>query len=67
MLPFEITAINDSDFDIDKEYVIRKELPVYTRPKEDIITDIIEKIKQDYPTQDIDEIEVFIRKLVSNP
>lgn len=45
MLPYEITRINDSDFDIDKEYAIRKEFSVKTRPKEDIIQSMLDMIE----------------------
>lgn len=67
MLPYEITKINDSDFDIDKEYAIRKELPVITRPKGDIVKSMLDMIGFRHPNQNLSDISVIVKKLVSNP
>lgn len=36
MLPYELTEIDDSDFDVDKRYVMRKDIPIKTRKRSEI-------------------------------
>ena len=36
MLPYELTSIDDSDFDVDKRYVMRKEIDIKTKRRKDI-------------------------------
>lgn len=48
MLPWELTAIDGSDFDVDKRYVMRKKIPVIRRKPGQIKTDMLEKLEEDY-------------------
>lgn len=36
MLPYELTEIDDSDFDVDKRYVMRKVLEIVSKPREEV-------------------------------
>lgn len=48
MMPYELTTINDSDFDVDKEYVMRKVIFVNTKSEEHIARDLWQKVDADY-------------------
>ena len=48
MFPYELTEIDDSDFDVDKRYVMRKNLPIYTKNYTDFKDELIIKGKQLY-------------------
>lgn len=51
MLPQELTEINDSDFDIDKTYVMRKDIPIKRKKNGEIIKAIWDRIKEETPDE----------------
>ena len=48
MLPYELTEIDDSDFDVDKRYVMRKDIPIKRKPRHDIEKVLFEKASKSY-------------------
>lgn len=48
MLPYELTEIDDSDFDIDKRYVMRKDIPIKTRKKNEIEKELFNIATESY-------------------
>ena len=48
MLPYELTEIDDSDFDVDKRYVMRKDIPIKTRRRSDIEKKLFEIASESY-------------------
>lgn len=48
MLPYELTEIDDSDFDVDKRYVMRKDIPIKTRKKSEIEKELFAKASESY-------------------
>ena len=48
MLPYELTEIDDSDFDVDKRYVMRKDIPIKTRNRKDIEDDLFKRLSESY-------------------
>lgn len=48
MLPQELTEIDDSDFDVDKRYVMRKELKIVPRDKAEVRQKLFEKTLEGY-------------------
>lgn len=44
MLPNDITLLTGSDFDVDKEYLMRKEIPIKVRPRKEIFERMYEKL-----------------------
>lgn len=61
MLPYEITLITGSDFDIDKFYLMRKEVPIVTKPKKEIRQALINKMGEG-KTNDID---IFLNQIIN--
>ena len=68
MLPYELTEIDDSDFDIDKRYIMRKDIPIKKKPKYivrkelfDIVTNSYQKkYGKELPANVANDIEVFL-------
>ncbi len=48
MLPYELTEIDDSDFDVDKRYVMRKDIPIKTRKKNEIEKELFNITTESY-------------------
>lgn len=48
MLPYELTTIDDSDFDVDKRYVMRKDLQIVSKPKGQIFKEMFNKVVESY-------------------
>lgn len=48
MLPYELTEIDDSDFDVDKRYVMRKDIPIKTRKKSEIEKELYNIASESY-------------------
>lgn len=48
MLPYELTEIDDSDFDVDKRYVMRKDIPIIKNDFKDIKYALETKLSQSY-------------------
>ena len=48
MFPYELTEIDDSDFDVDKRYVMRKDIPILTRPRKEIEDKLFKKASESY-------------------
>lgn len=48
MLPYELTEIDDSDFDVDKRYVMRKDIPIKTRERSEIEKELFAKASESY-------------------
>ena len=48
MLPYELTEIDDSDFDVDKRYVMRKDIPVKTRKRSEIEKELFARASESY-------------------
>ena len=43
MFPFELTEIDDSDFDVDKRYVMRKDIPILDKDPSEFLDDLVER------------------------
>lgn len=48
MLPYELTEIDDSDFDVDKRYVMRKDIPIKTRKRSEIEKALFARASESY-------------------
>lgn len=48
MLPYELTEIDDSDFDVDKRYVMRKDIPIKTRKRSEIEKELYNIASESY-------------------
>ena len=48
MLPYELTEIDDSDFDVDKRYVMRKDIPIKTKRRKDIESELFKRTSESY-------------------
>lgn len=48
MLPYELTEIDDSDFDVDKRYVMRKDIPIKTKRRKDIEGELFKRTSESY-------------------
>lgn len=48
MLPYELTEIDDSDFDVDKRYVMRKDIPIKTKRRKDIDSELFKRASESY-------------------
>ena len=48
MFPYELTEIDDSDFDVDKRYVMRKDIPIKTKRRRDIEEQLFKKASESY-------------------
>ena len=48
MLPYELTEIDDSDFDVDKRYVMRKDIPIKTKRRKDIEGELFKRVSESY-------------------
>lgn len=48
MLPYELTEIDDSDFDVDKRYVMRKDIPIKTKRRKDIESELFKRASGSY-------------------
>lgn len=48
MLPYELTEIDDSDFDVDKRYVMRKDIPIKTRKRSEIEKELFNIATESY-------------------
>ena len=48
MFPYELTEIDDSDFDVDKRYVMRKDIPIKTKRRKDIEGELFKKASESY-------------------
>jgi hypothetical protein len=69
MFPYELTEIDDSDFDVDKRYVMRKDIPIVRKPKHIIHKELFNVVEDSYkkqhdgkelPANIASEIEVFL-------
>ena len=81
MLPYELTEIDDSDFDVDKRYVMRKDIPIKTKEDGEYVDQLIETGKKLYKEimgteatagsvaigDKSDYVEKMIDSLVKNP
>ncbi len=48
MLPYELTEIDDSDFDVDKRYVMRKDIPIKTKRRSEIESELFARASESY-------------------
>ena len=48
MLPYELTEIDDSDFDVDKRYVMHKDIPIKTRKRSEIEKELFTRASESY-------------------
>lgn len=48
MLPYELTEIDDSDFDVDKRYVMRKDIHIKTRKRSEIEKELFVRASESY-------------------
>lgn len=48
MLPYELTEIDDSDFDVDKRYVMRKDILIKTRKRSEIEKELFARASESY-------------------
>lgn len=61
MLPYELTTINDSDFDVDKEYVMRKVIRIEVKKKDQIVNAMWKNLKSQ------EDVAGYIEQFVDNP
>ena len=67
MLPYELTEIDDSDFDVDKRYVMRKDIPIREKNYDDYAEELEKKGKEIY--KEIfgkDEQGGYVERMVSS-
>ena len=48
MLPYELTEIDDSDFDVDKRYVMRKDIPITYRSRKEVSDILFDALSESY-------------------
>lgn len=48
MFPYELTEIDDSDFDVDKRYVMRKDIPIKIRKRSEIEKELFARASESY-------------------
>lgn len=59
MLPYEITLITGSDFDVDKFYIMRKDIPIRTKRRKEIFN----ALKNKFGKNEIDKIDIFLDQI----
>jgi len=59
MMPYEITTITGSDYDIDKMYIMRKDLPIFRKKNKEIADILIDKMGK----AKRDDIRMFLNQL----
>ena len=62
MLPYEITLITGSDFDIDKMYLMRKDIPIVLKDKKEIRKALKDKFDKDR----YDDINIFLDQITDD-
>ena len=69
MLPNDITLLTGSDFDIDKEYLMRKDIPITLRDKKDIFDDMFQHFtaNKNLSKEAIKDIKNAINLFLDNP
>ena len=69
MLPNDITLLTGSDFDIDKEYLMRKDIPITLRDKKDIFDDMFQHFtaNKNLSKETIKDIKNAINLFLNNP
>lgn len=67
MMPYELTTINDSDFDVDKEYVMRKVIFINLKDNERIAEDMWKSVKHWNDVSSSLEVKEMIYDFVQNP
>lgn len=72
MLPYELTEIDDSDFDVDKRYVMRKDIPIKERNSDDYVDELEERGRSLYKQIMKEEpasgyVERVVDNLLRNP
>lgn len=68
MFPYELTEIDDSDFDVDKRYTMRKDIPIKRKAKHIIRKELFDIVSNSYqkqynkelPANIASEIEMFL-------
>ena len=67
MLPYELTEIDDSDFDVDKRYVMRKDIPIKEKNSSDYMDKLTAKAKELYKKYNKYEAEEkYMDRLISD-
>lgn len=70
MLPNDITLLTGSDFDVDKEYLMRKEIPIRVKPRKEIFEEMYQKLvssKKGANYQDKQMIRENLNMFLDNP
>ena len=72
MFPYELTEIDDSDFDVDKRYVMRKDIDIREKDSDDYVDELEERGKKLYKKFFKEEpaegyIERTVAELLRNP
>jgi hypothetical protein len=72
MLPYELTEIDDSDFDVDKRYVMRKDISIVEKNYDDYVDELEERGKKLYKEIFGNEssqgyVERMVSSLAKNP
>lgn len=72
MLPYELTEIDDSDFDVDKRYVMRKDISIREKNSDDYVDELEERGKKLYKQFMKEEpaegyVERTVDELLRNP
>ena len=72
MFPYELTEIDDSDFDVDKRYVMRKDIPIKTKRRRDIEEQLFKKASESYTKAHDGKtnntwVDEQVRMLMDNP
>ena len=67
MLPYELTEIDDSDFDVDKRYVMRKDIPIKEQNYDDYAEELEKRGKEIYKEIfDKEEQGGYVERMVSS-
>jgi len=59
MMPYEITTITGSDYDVDKMYIMRKDLPIFRKKNKEIADILIDKLGKSKR----DDIKMFLNQI----
>ena len=67
MLPYELTEIDDSDFDVDKRYVMRKDISIVEKNYDDYVDELEERGRKRYKEIFGNESsQGYVERMVSN-
>lgn len=62
MLPYDLTTIDDSDFDVDKRYTIRKQLHIVRKPRKQLHDMLYKNLEKSYKESHGNEMNYATKK-----